>query len=137
MSLPSLSGIVRGFMTKWLLIPSIAGIICSCGVWIYIETREMKQQQQYYARTVSDHVTFYLMECNNDLNYSAGQVQKNNASPVRFLTFIRNKFQFRATYILDAQGKVIHSVPRDADTKDFSGLINLPVPQGTFVLTAP
>lgn len=71
MALKRLSSIVHTFMAKWLLLPAVVGLFCGAAVWIGLEAQAIQENQQFYVRTVAEHVNSYLKQSRQELKFFA------------------------------------------------------------------
>jgi diguanylate cyclase (GGDEF)-like protein/PAS domain S-box-containing protein len=105
--------------------------------WGIYQLHFIQQNQQYNARAVADYVDSYLSECNRDLKYAATFFMGPASELSDLKRFLRGSSNFQQVYILNFFGNTLRSVPEEAGTTDFSGLIQTSSISQGYYLTSP
>jgi signal transduction histidine kinase len=134
--LPTLSDMVRGFLFRWLLLPALGIVVCFSGIWCLSKAHDFARQQQFLVRSAGDYIQTGLNVCDTQMQRAADDLFRRYTTEAVLLQLSMNIY-FKTAYLLDPSGRTLHAMPRQADKRDFSGLIRLPVPRNEFVLTAP
>ncbi|MCF8086038.1 MAG: cache domain-containing protein, partial [Desulfohalobiaceae bacterium] len=131
-----LYSIVHKFLTRWLLL-SVGGLLLVVSAWGVYQLHFIQRNQQYNARAVADYVDSYLSECNRDLEYAATFFMGPASDLSDLKNFLQGSSNFQQVYILNFFGNTLRSVPEDAGTTDFSGLIRSSSISQGYYLTSP
>jgi len=134
--LPTLSDMVRRFLFRWLLLPALGIVVCFAGIWCLSKAHDFTRQQEFLARSAGDYIQAGLNMYDVQMQRAAADLFHRYTKETVLLQLSMNIY-FKTAYLLDSSGKTLHTMPRQADKRDFSGLIRLPVPRDEFVLTAP
>jgi hypothetical protein len=114
---------LNDFLIKWLFLPLSAFIIIFSLFWIYVEVRELKNLQLYYAKDIGQHVTAYLNNCRDNLSHAELHIRSADFAASAVKEVAGAQLSFNALSLLDENMITIKSVPHQSFKGDFSGLV--------------
>lgn len=128
---------LNDFLIKWLFLPLSAFIIIFSLFWIYVEVRELKNLQLYYAKDIGQHVTAYLNNCRDNLSHAELHIRSADFAASAVKEVAGAQLSFNTLCLLDENMITIKSVPHQSFKGDFSGLVNKRDKKNEFFLTSP
>jgi len=114
---------VNDFLIKWLFLPASVFIIFFSFFWTYVEVKEIKNLQLYYARDIGQHVKAYLSNCKDNITHAELHLDSEKFDASQIKEVAGAQLSFNAICLLDENMITIKSVPHQSFKGDFSGLV--------------
>ncbi|WP_285904936.1 response regulator [Pseudodesulfovibrio pelocollis] len=134
---PSLSGLLRQNLTRWVLIPSICFILLLGGYIAYEKTRDFERRNTIIAQALSKQITAHVANAGNALGSLVQTMARYDEFWFQTMlnSFLQSAHHMERLLYLDADGRILASAPAHSELLSIRQFIDRVTQRPTVIST--